>query len=106
MQLAHPSRLTHWIRQVNPQIAGLLQQRLQSAETSAELGGSHPFVNDWITEPSAFRAVMAEKRDVLFPDHIVSSLRRNPDGSVRRVNKWVGRNRLRATTATSSDSEN
>jgi hypothetical protein len=46
------------------------------------------------------RAVMAENRDVLFPDHIVSSLRRNPDGSIRRVNKWVGRNRLRATTAT------
>jgi hemolysin-activating ACP:hemolysin acyltransferase len=64
-------------------------------------GGSHPFVNDWITEPRAFRAVMAEKRDVIFPDHIVSSLRRHPDGSVRRVNKWVGRNRLRATTATS-----
>ena len=64
-------------------------------------GGQHPFVNDWITEHRAFRAVMTEKRDVLFPDHIVSSLRRNPDGSVRRVNKWVGRNRLRATTATS-----
>lgn len=59
-------------------------------------GGSHPFVNDWITEPRAFRAVMAEKRDVLFPDHIVSSLRRNTDGSVRRVNKWVGRNLQRA----------
>lgn len=58
-------------------------------------GGSHPFVNDWITEPRAFRAVMTEKRDVIFPDHIVSSLRRNPDGSVRRINKWVGRNCLR-----------
>ena len=54
-------------------------------------GGTHPFVNDWITEPRAFRAVMAEKRDEIFPNYIISSLRRHPDGSVRRVNKWTGR---------------
>ncbi|SFL26962.1 ACP:hemolysin acyltransferase (hemolysin-activating protein), partial [Pseudovibrio ascidiaceicola] len=50
-------------------------------------GGMHPFVNDWITVPAAFRAVMAEKRDVIFPNHIVSSLRRNRDASIRRINK-------------------
>ncbi|KZL17210.1 RTX toxin acyltransferase family protein [Pseudovibrio axinellae] len=55
-------------------------------------GGIHPFVNDWITVPAAFRAVMTEKRDVIFPNHIVSSLRRNRDASIRRVNKWAGRN--------------
>lgn len=66
-------------------------------------GGQHPFVNDWITEPAAFRAVMTEKRDVIFPDHIVSSLRRNPDGSVRRVNKWVGRNLLRRKLSNRQD---
>jgi hypothetical protein len=34
MQLAHPSRLTHWIRKVNPQIAGLLQQRPDKANVT------------------------------------------------------------------------
>lgn len=87
----HPVGLTTW--------AWLTDQQKQDIhKTGRELqpeewiGGEHPFVNDWITEPTAFRAVMTEKRDVIFPDHIVSSLRRNPDGSVRRVNKWTGRN--------------
>ena len=54
------------------------------------VGGVHPFVNDWISEPTAFRAIMTEKRDIIFPNHVVSSLRRKPDGSVRRINKWTG----------------
>ena len=56
------------------------------------VGGVHPFVNDWISEPAAFRAIMTEKRDIIFPNRVVSSLRHKSDGSVRRVNKWVGRN--------------
>ncbi|SFL27001.1 hypothetical protein SAMN04488518_1393, partial [Pseudovibrio ascidiaceicola] len=45
------------------------------------------FTIDWITSSSVFRSVMAEKRDVIFPNHIVSSLRRNRDASIRRINK-------------------
>lgn len=69
-------------------------------------GGVHPFVNDWITEPAAFRAVMTEKRDVVFPNHIVSSLRRKSDGSVRRVNKWTGRNLQKSQIETRSENIN
>jgi len=36
---------------------------------------------------------MIHKTQAVFPDEIASSLRRTPDGSVRRVNKWTGRNR-------------
>ena len=50
------------------------------------------FFNDWITEPKAFRAAMTHMTEGKSPDEIASSLRRNPDGSVRRVNKWVGKN--------------
>lgn len=54
--------------------------------------GFRLFFNDWITEPAAFRAAMTHMTERKFPDEIASSLRRNPDGSVRRVNKWVGKN--------------
>jgi hemolysin-activating ACP:hemolysin acyltransferase len=53
--------------------------------------GSHLFFNDWITVPTAFRTAMAHMTQTIFPNEIASSLRRNSDGSVRRVNKWVGR---------------
>ena len=55
--------------------------------------GSHLFCNDWITtQSSVFRTVVAHMAQDMFPDEIGSSLRRNSDGSVRRVNKWLGRN--------------
>jgi cytolysin-activating lysine-acyltransferase len=57
--------------------------------------GSNLFFNDWITDPEIFRAAMAQMTHEVFPNEIASSLRRNPDGSVRRVNKWTGRNLLR-----------
>jgi cytolysin-activating lysine-acyltransferase len=52
--------------------------------------GSHLFFNDWITKPTVFRTAMAHMTQTVFPNEIASSLRRNPDGSVRRINKWVG----------------
>ncbi len=101
----HPVGLTTW--------AWLSDQQKQDIhKTGRELqpeewtGGAHPFVNDWITEPAAFRAVMTEKRDVIFPNHTASSLRRNPDGSVRRVSKWTGRNLQKSQIETRSGNAN
>lgn len=53
--------------------------------------GTQPFVNDWFTEPSAFKVVMKEMRDSIFCDHTATGLRRALDGRVRRVSKWTGR---------------
>ena len=101
----HPVGLTTWAWLTDEQKRDIHKtgRELQPKEWT---GGAHPFVNDWITEPAAFRAVMTEKRDVIFPDHIVSSLRLNPDDSVRRVNKWTGRNLQKAQTTTQSENTN
>jgi|GEM_PF-1576502 len=94
----HPVGLTTWAWLTH-------QQKQEVHSTGRELrseewvGGTHPFVNDWISEPWAFRAIMTEKRDVIFPTKIVSSIRRTSDGRVRRVNKWVGRTLQRKITA-------
>ena len=68
--------------------------------------GPHLFFNDWITDPVIFRAAMAQMTGEVFPNEIASSLRRNPDGSVRRVNKWTGRNFQKSQTATQSENTN
>lgn len=65
--------------------------------------GQNLFFNDWITDPEIFRAAMAQMTSEVFPNEIASSLRRNPDGSVRRVNKWTGRNLQKSQTATRSE---
>ena len=34
--------------------------------------------------------------DNIFPNEIATSLRRNPDGTVRRINRWTGVNLRKA----------
>jgi len=85
---------------------GLISWAWTSAATIAELhksgralqnkewrAGSKLFFNDIVTEPGMLRSVMAEMQGVMFPNEKGSSLRREPDGSVRRINYWAGRNR-------------
>ncbi|NRA88501.1 MAG: toxin-activating lysine-acyltransferase [Rhizobiales bacterium] len=54
--------------------------------------GNHLFCNDWITPYNNIREVTLDMSKNVFPDQIASSIRRNPDGSVRRVNRWAGKN--------------
>ncbi len=54
--------------------------------------GPHLFFNDWITDPEVFRAAMTQTTLEVFPNEAARHLRRHPNGSVRRVNKWTGRN--------------
>lgn len=58
--------------------------------------GDRLFFNDWITPYDNIRDVVHDMTHIIFPDQIATSLRRNPDGSVRRVNRWTGVN-LRRT---------
>ena len=53
--------------------------------------GSNLFFNDWIVDARVFRSVMGYMTKEIFPNEVASSLRRNQDGSVRRVNKWKGK---------------
>ncbi len=52
--------------------------------------GDNLFFNDWITPFGDLRDVLKDMTQNRFPDRAATSLRRNPDGSVRRVNRWTG----------------
>lgn len=62
--------------------------------------GNRLFFNDWITPYNNIREVLHDMTHNIFPDEVATSLRRNPDGSVRRINRWTGIN-LRASTEVS-----
>ncbi|MCV3273395.1 toxin-activating lysine-acyltransferase [Roseobacter sinensis] len=53
--------------------------------------GDRLFFNDWITPYGNIREVLHDVLHNIFPDEPgATSLRRNPDGSVRRVSRWIG----------------
>lgn len=52
--------------------------------------GERLFFNDWITPYENIREVLHDMTHNIFPDQRATGLRRNPDGSVRRVNRWTG----------------
>ena len=58
--------------------------------------GDRLFFNDWITPYNNTRDVLRDMTHNVFPDEIATSLRRNSDRSVRRVNRWTGINQRRS----------
>ena len=75
--------------------------RALSAEEWAS--GERLFFNDWITPYGNIRGVAHDMTHNVFPDEVATSLRRNPDGSVRRINRWTGINRRRAEASIAED---
>ena len=58
--------------------------------------GDRLFFNDWITPYGNIREVVQNRTHNIFPNEVATSLRRNPDGSIRRVNRWTRVNLRRA----------
>lgn len=58
--------------------------------------GDRLFFNDWITPYDNIREVLHDMTHNIFPNEVATSLRRNPDGTVRRVNRWTGVNLRKA----------
>lgn len=54
--------------------------------------GNRLFFNDWITPYGNIKEVAHDMTHNIFPNEVATSLRRNPDGSVRRINRWTGIN--------------
>lgn len=54
--------------------------------------GDRLFINDWITPYHNVRDVLHDMTHNIFPDKVATSLRRNANGSVRRINRWTGVN--------------
>lgn len=60
--------------------------------------GERHFYNDWISPYGNIREFVHDITHNVFPDIISTSLRRNLDGSVRRVSRWTGLDVRRAGT--------
>ena len=57
--------------------------------------GSQLFFNDWVTPDGLVRAALRFCTRDIFPDDVATSLRRHPDASIRKINRWTGVNRRR-----------
>ena len=64
--------------------------------------GNRLFINDWIAPYGNIRALTHDIGKNVFPDDVATSLRRNPDGSVRRVCRWTGSKRRKANAEAAS----
>ena len=53
--------------------------------------GDRLFFNDWIAPYGNIRAAMGDIATHVFPDKTATSIRRNIDGSIRKINYWTGR---------------
>lgn len=58
--------------------------------------GDRLFCNDWITPYGNIREVVHDMTYDVFPNEFATSLRRNLDGTVRRINRWTGVNLRKA----------
>ena len=54
--------------------------------------GDRLFFNDWITPYNNIKEVAHDLTHNIFANEVATSLRRNPDSTVRRVNRWTGVN--------------
>ena len=52
--------------------------------------GSELFINDLVAPYENARAVINDIKGNLFANYTATSLRRNPDGTVRKINRWKG----------------
>jgi cytolysin-activating lysine-acyltransferase len=52
--------------------------------------GDRLFFNDWIASYGNIRAAMRDVATHIFADKTTASIRRNKDGSIRKINRWTG----------------
>ena len=52
--------------------------------------GDRLFFNDWIAPYGNIRSAMHDIAVNVFPNHTATSIRRNKDGSIRKINYWKG----------------
>ena len=55
--------------------------------------GDHLFFNDFVAPYNNMKPIVRDVENNVFPNEIGTSLRRNMDGTVRRINRWIGANR-------------
>ncbi|WP_299548639.1 toxin-activating lysine-acyltransferase [uncultured Tateyamaria sp.] len=75
---------------LSPQVEAEIHQTGRALAQPEWNCGDRLFFNDWITPYQNMREVLHDMTYVVFPDKVATSLRRNQDRSVRRINKWTG----------------
>lgn len=86
-----PTALVTWAW-INPGVESALHETGRSLSEDEWNCGDKLFCNDWITPYGNIREVVHDMTQVVFPNAFATSLRRRPDGSVRRINRWTGAN--------------
>ena len=57
-------------------------------------GGDNLLFNDFVAPYGGVRAIIADLTANIFPQYKAFSVRRNADGTVRKVNHWIGKTLL------------
>lgn len=53
--------------------------------------GERLFFNDWLSPETGMRRMLRDMTVSRFPGHVATAIRHNPDGTVRKVNRFIGR---------------
>jgi cytolysin-activating lysine-acyltransferase len=78
-----------WLTQVTEQEILTTGRALRVDEWKC---GSHLFFNDWVAPFGSLRQMVHDLRANIFPDQKqASSIRRNANASIRKVNRWWGK---------------
>lgn len=84
-----PTAMVTWAR-LTPEVQTEVHATGRALAGKEWTGGDRLFFNDWITPYGNTREVLHDMTHNIFPNEIATSLRRNQDGSVRRINRWTG----------------
>ncbi|APX11356.1 toxin-activating lysine-acyltransferase [Tateyamaria omphalii] len=77
---------------INETVEAGLHQTGRSLRADEWQSGDRLFFNDWLSPETGMRRMLRDMTTHRFPDHVASAIRHNPDGTVRKINRFIGRN--------------
>lgn len=75
---------------VSPKVEAALHQHGDALAPEDWQSGNRLFFNDWVAPAPLVRTATRFIAHDIFPEALGTSLRRNPDASVRKINRWKG----------------
>ena len=91
-----PIGLVTWAWLSSPALKEIHESGRAVAENEWK-SGDNLFFNDFITPYGNMKEVLLDFTTNIFPNEVATSLRRRPDGTIRRVNRWIGVNYQKQT---------
>jgi len=90
-----PTGLVTWAW-LSDEVQAEIHKTGRALQRSEWRSGENLFFNDFVTPYGTMKPVLRDFTKNVFPMEIATSLRRNADGSVRRINRWIGANYLQS----------